>query len=602
MARPARGLSLRTKWTLVLLAVALLPLLALGPLTLKLQRDGLMEAENALEAAVAEQAVKSIAVTVSHVSESASRVGHLLTSASNEAARDREASANLLALATAEVANTENLTFLVIYDRSGAYVDAIARTPKGEAPRPVPKDPLPPAALAKAAKEGGAWSFGKADGGKESLVYTEPLVTAAGEVTGFVRAFLTPGALSTLLATVSKERLGSSDAILLVDDALVVIAAPEGGALKIGEALGGKYMFSRMVASTIPWDVPFQGVTGAYQGPSGEAMRGSYSTLGRHRWLVVVQRPEREVLAALRGTQRAFVLAVVAVALLAVVVGSVLAVRSTRPIEALVELTRRYGKRDLEARAAVHTGDELEELSDSLADMATSIRAGEAEIAKKTATEAQLSRYLPAEVARSIADGTRDLGLGGERRDVSVVFADIASFTSFAERSSPEAVVTFLNEVFSILSEVVFRHGGMVDKFMGDCIMAVFGATEAEDDPERAKHASRALAAAEDMHRFVESQAGEWKKRFDFDVRLGIGVTSGSALVGNLGSETRMEFTAIGDTVNTAARLENLAQAGQTLVSSDVATAVGDDYDLRPLGPHPIRGKREPVDLYELVV
>jgi class 3 adenylate cyclase len=157
--------------------------------------------------------------------------------------------------------------------------------------------------------------------------------------------------------------------------------------------------------------------------------------------------------------------------------------------------------------------------------------------------------------------------------------------------------VAFLNEAFSILSEVVFRHGGMVDKFMGDCIMAVFGAIE--DQPD---HASRALAAAEDMHRFVETQSAEWKKKFDFEVRLGIGVTSGDALVGNLGSAARMEFTAIGDTVNTAARLENLAQAGQTLVSADIAATVGDAYELRALGPHPIRGKREPVELFELVL
>ena len=601
MARPARGLSLRTKWTLVLLAVALLPLLALGPITLKLQRAGLIDAENGLEAAIADQVAKSIEVTVSHVSSSAARVGHLITSASTANARDQDEAGTLVGLAQQEVSNTENLTFLVVYDKNGAYVDAIARTVAGEASRPVPRAALSPELVERAKAGGGVWTVGKGSDVNEGLVYTEPL-RVKGEVTGFVRAFVTPGALSTLVGTASWERLSSPDAVFLVDDTLTVIAAPASGSLKVGDTLAGKYMFERMSAAIIPWDQSVIGASGSYAGPDGQTMRGSYSTLGRHRWVVVVQRPEREVLAALRGTQRAFVLAVLVVALLAVGIGSWLAVRSTRPIEALVELTRRYGKRDLEARANVATGDELEELSDSLAEMATSIRAGEAEIAKKTATEAQLSRYLPAEVARSIADGTRNLGLGGERREVTVIFADIASFTSFAERSSPEDVVAFLNEVFSILSEVVFRHGGMVDKFMGDCIMAVFGATEAEDDPERARHASRALAAAEDMHRFVETQAPEWKKRFDFDVRLGIGVTTGSALVGNLGSETRMEFTAIGDTVNTAARLESLAQAGQTLVSSEVATIVGDTYDLRPLGPHPIRGKREPVELFELVL
>jgi class 3 adenylate cyclase len=589
--------SLRTKWTLALLGTALVPLAGLGPLTLKLQRDGLMEAEKALQGAVATQTTKSVSFAVSEVSDTTHRVGRILTSASSQSERDPEAGANLVGLAKDEVEGCENLAALVVYDNDGAFVDAIVRTPKGEKPRDVPKDPLAPEAREDAKKRGGAWSLARAGSGTDALSYTEPLL-ADGKTTGFVRAVVTPGGLSQLVGTVSRERLGSPDAVFLVDDTLHVLAAPETSLHKVGDDLRGKYIFSAMAPESINWEVPFQGNTGSYVGPNGERVRGTFSTLGRHRWLVVVQRPEREVLAALGRTQQLFLLAVLLAALFAVGLGGLLAARSTRPIESLVALTRRYGKRDWSARSTdVKTGDELEELATSLGEMAQSISDGEAEIAKKVAVEAQLSRYLPAELAKSIAEGTRTIELGGERRRVSVIFADIASFTSFAERSSPEDVVAFLNEAFSILSEVVFRHGGMVDKFMGDCIMAVFGAIE--DQPD---HASRALAAAEDMHRFVETQSAEWKKKFDFEVRLGIGVTSGDALVGNLGSAARMEFTAIGDTVNTAARLENLAQAGQTLVSADIAATVGDAYELRALGPHPIRGKREPVELFELVL
>ena len=601
MTKPARGLSLRTKWSLVLLGVALVPLVALGPVTLRLQRDGLMDSENALQGAVATQVTKSVAVTVSHVADAATRTGHLLVGASLQSERDREAGDNLVALARSEAIATENLAYIVVYDKTGTYIDAIVRTPKGGTTPDVPREKLADTLAESATRAGGVWTVERPQGGKDELSYTVPLVAPNGQHTGFVRAFVSRGALSELVGTVSSERLGSPNAVFLLDEKLTVIAAPENAWVKVGDDLRGKYMFSHLDPSTIPWDVPFQGITGAYAAPNGDAMRGAYSTLGRHRWLVVVQRPESEVLAALRATQRAFVLAVLAVAIVAVLAGGWLAARSTRPIEALVRLARRYGQREFSARADVHTGDELEELAGALGEMATSIEDGEKELAKKRETEAQLSRYLPSEVARSIAEGTRTLGLGGERRAVTVIFADIASFTSFAERSSPEAVVGFLNEVFSILTEVVFRHGGMVDKFMGDCIMAVFGATEPEGDPARATHAARALAAAEDMHRFVETQAAEWKKRFDFDVKLGIGVSSGEALVGNLGSETRMEFTAIGDTVNTAARLESVAQAGQTLVTGDVAKAAGDTYELRALGPHPLRGKREPVELFELL-
>lgn len=383
--------------------------------------------------------------------------------------------------------------------------------------------------------------------------------------------------------------------MLVVDEHLDVLAAAPDAALKVGVGLRGKFMFTNNDPDKLSWDVAFQSNTGVFLSPTGERMRGTFSTLARHRWLVVVQRPERDVLAALRSIQRAFVVAVMLAGLASVVAGTLLGSRGTRPIERLVALTRSYSERRFRTRSDVATGDELEELGRSLEAMADAIAEGEEEIARKTVVESQLSRYLPAQVASAIAKGERTIALGGERRKVTVVFADIASFTTFAEGAPPEDVVTFLNEVFTILSAVVFRNGGMVDKFMGDCIMAVFGATE--DQPD---HCARGLAAAEDMHRFVESQNADWRARFGFDVKLGIGVTTGDALVGNLGSEERMEFTVIGDTINTAARLESMAQAGQTLVSRDVVEAV-DGFDVQSLGTHLVRGKRDPIELFELV-
>jgi class 3 adenylate cyclase len=178
---------------------------------------------------------------------------------------------------------------------------------------------------------------------------------------------------------------------------------------------------------------------------------------------------------------------------------------------------------------------------------------------------------------------------------VSVLFADVAAFTTFAETAPPERVVAFLNELFSILAEVVFRHGGTVDKFIGDSIMALFGAPD--DAPD---HVERALAAAEDMHRFVEANAPAWRASYGVEVRLGIGVSTGAALVGNLGSERRMEYTAIGDVVNVAARLEYLAEPGKTLVTDEVRTRAERGFDFVSLGEHRLRGKQTPVAVWEV--
>jgi class 3 adenylate cyclase len=232
-----------------------------------------------------------------------------------------------------------------------------------------------------------------------------------------------------------------------------------------------------------------------------------------------------------------------------------------------------------------------------MVDMAGTIARSEAELVRRARVEANLSRFLPATVAARIAEGGQSLALGGERRVVSVVFADVTAFTPFVESAPPERVVAFLNELFGVMTEVVFRHEGTVDKFIGDAVMAVFGAPTAQHD-----HAARAVACAEDLHRFVESSAERWKARYGIEPRLAVGIGAGEALVGNLGSEARMEYTCVGDTVNVAARLEALARPGQTLVTDAVARAAeAGGFEFAALGPQTLRGKAQPIELFELV-
>jgi class 3 adenylate cyclase len=157
-------------------------------------------------------------------------------------------------------------------------------------------------------------------------------------------------------------------------------------------------------------------------------------------------------------------------------------------------------------------------------------------------------------------------------------------------------VVALLNELFTILTEIVFRHGGTLDKFVGDCVMAMWGAPTPQDD-----HAARALAAAEDMMRWLEAGNASWEAKFGVKIELAIGIHSGEAIVGNVGSETRMEFTAIGDTVNVAARLEAIARPMQVLVTSEARAAAGPErFDLVDLGARALTGRAAPVHLWEL--
>ena len=156
-------------------------------------------------------------------------------------------------------------------------------------------------------------------------------------------------------------------------------------------------------------------------------------------------------------------------------------------------------------------------------------------------------------------------------------------------------MVQLLNELFTVLTELVFRHGGTVDKFIGDCIMAVWGAPV-----EAADHADRALACAEDMMSFLETGRAQWRERFGVELRLAIGVNSGDAIVGNIGSDERMEYTVVGDVVNVAARLEALAAPDQVLVAEGTKALASDRFELRRLGARQLVGREKETEVYEL--
>jgi adenylate cyclase len=363
-----------------------------------------------------------------------------------------------------------------------------------------------------------------------------------------------------------------------------------------GTSMSGRDIFSvaskiahpdQQMAAMLEFDDPVQG-----------PMVGTLRTLPEYGWVLVVRRPEREAYAALSGARQAFGFAALAVGLLAALVGIFAAARTVRPIEALVTLVQAYAARQFQKRAGkeVKTGDEIQALGTALEQMADELLSSENELAQKARAQSALARFLPEGVATAVVEGRHALTLGGERKTVTVLFADVVGFTRFAETAPPERIVAFLNDLFRVLTEVVFRHGGTVDKFIGDSVMAFFGAPDAQPD-----HAVRALSAAEDMHRFVEASAPAWKEVYGFEARLAVGLNSGEAVVGNLGSETRMQYTVVGDTVNVAALLESLARPGQTLLTLGVTRLVTDDsFTFVSVGAHPLRGKAVPVEVLEL--
>ncbi len=209
-------------------------------------------------------------------------------------------------------------------------------------------------------------------------------------------------------------------------------------------------------------------------------------------------------------------------------------------------------------------------------------------------TVRMFNRFLDPRVVESlVAQGETPQSLSGQARDITVLFSDIRGFTTMSESHTPEQIVSLLNRYFSLQVEIIFRHGGTLDKFIGDAIMAFWGAPQ--DDPQ---HAAHAVAAAIEMEACLlkfKEELGEEGKEFD----VGIGIHSGKAVVGFIGSNERMDYTAIGDTVNLSSRIEGLTKGvARILVSSDTVERCSDAFDFTPTGSYKVKGRNKEVELY----
>ncbi len=188
-----------------------------------------------------------------------------------------------------------------------------------------------------------------------------------------------------------------------------------------------------------------------------------------------------------------------------------------------------------------------------------------------------------------------EITLGGENRDVAVLFVDIRGFTSMSEALSPEQVVDILNEYLTLTTSAIFDHGGTLDKFIGDATMGIFNAPFDLDD-----YVYKAILTALDIVNGTKELNDRLLERFGKTVQFGVGVHCGPAVVGNVGCGFRMDYTAIGDTVNTASRLEGSAAGGQVLISTDVYERLKDRIQANKIGNLRLKGKENELTVYEV--
>lgn len=306
--------------------------------------------------------------------------------------------------------------------------------------------------------------------------------------------------------------------------------------------------------------------------------------------IVVAQTSEQIILEPAREVQRkAYYVSgiVISIALFMVFLFSM---TLTSPIEKLAELIKvvAKGNFDVKARLIVKTKDEVGDLAIAFDNMTDGLK-------ERDKVKNLFSKFHGSSVAEDLIKN--DIAVGGTTKNVTVFFSDIRGFTKFSEGKTPEEVVTMLNEYFAIMVKIINANGGVVDKFIGDAIMAVWGAPHSS-----ARDTHNAVKACLEMRQALEKLNNTRRNRGQTDIMIGMGLHTGDAISGTIGSEERMEYTVIGDTVNMTSRIESSTKAfgSDLLVSDIVANKVDSEFWLEYAGSAEVKGKSEPLKFFKV--
>jgi adenylate cyclase len=301
----------------------------------------------------------------------------------------------------------------------------------------------------------------------------------------------------------------------------------------------------------------------------------------------VILRSEDKALQFQRDIQRSIVIIGALGVLFAFAMALVIAQRITQPLTGLLQGVQEIAKGNLNYTVPVKSRDELAVLADAFNQMTQGLK-------EKERVTNILGKYISPEVARKVLEQKDGVALKGERRECAVMFTDIRGFTAISENAPPEKIVADLNEYFTLMVDLVVKYEGTLDKFIGDAIMAVWGAPIPFEDKE-----FRAVKAALEMQHAL----GQLNKvRIDKNLvplTMGVGLNSGVVVSGNLGSDKRTDYTVIGEEVNLASRLCSKAAPGQVLISEGMYRKLKGLVEVRALEPISLKGFSEPVKVYE---
>ncbi len=288
----------------------------------------------------------------------------------------------------------------------------------------------------------------------------------------------------------------------------------------------------------------------------------------------------------IRRERISIVMITLAILMVGLAIAVVYGFRFSRPISQLVRATQEIARGNYQYRVPTRRNDELGNLGEAFNRMGQ-------ELWKNSMTQKSFGKYVGSEVLDMILANPETAWLKGTRNEATIVFGDVRGFTSFAAGKPPEQVVEALNIYLELATRVIIKYGGYIDKFIGDAVLGVFGVPVFRQD-----HIERAVRAAmylqEELHK--ESRNGN-----PLLSAVGISIHTGEVVAGNVGSQSKMEYTVIGDSVNLASRLNAFAGPGDVIVSRQVQDRLGDIIESQALGPQIIKGKSDPMDIFKVI-
>ena len=295
--------------------------------------------------------------------------------------------------------------------------------------------------------------------------------------------------------------------------------------------------------------------------------------------------------------------------LAALFLGTVLSLSFSRPVRRIDAVLAGVAAGDFTQRVQVSNRDEIGTLGrnlnkmvgelsvvyDELQTVNDNLETTVADQLQQLERSTALKRYLSPQVADSILDGGEEFDLASKRQDLTILFSDIRGFTSMSERMEPEEMVDLLNSYLTGMTDIVFKNGGTLDKYLGDGLMVFFGNPVPYDD-----HAPRAVRTAFGMMDLLGPLQEEWFNRTKEDLSIGIGIATGYVTVGNIGSPARADYTVVGNHVNLASRLSDRAEPGQVLISERTLAAVGDFVAATEVDEVELKGVSRPMRIYSI--